>query len=356
MGVLKYLVPGLGDNPFYNAFDKNRGKISGAFGGMVGAGNDPRQALMGFTQGLHHGVDVDTENELIALEQQQKKDAIAKETQQQNYTIAALQKAGRQDLIDRVTGGGMTLADAWTELYKPKPGPIKASEGDVFLDPNTMQPISSIPKAQAPFTLGPNDTQFGPDNKPLAVGQPATKTENVPAGYRANPDGTYSFIPGGPADPATAGKTTEATRRNQELAKVMVPEAVSLLGDGTTMGTFDALSNGLNQAAGSNPLTWGMSSPEYQRAKNSIDTIVASYLYSVSGATATPGEVQRLADSVTPKPFESPASVADKKARLQTFVQTVVEAAKGTPSNVTGLDEQSSGDPELDDLLKQYGD
>lgn len=166
------------------------------------------------------------------------------------------------------------------------------------------------------------------------------KPRDPPAGYQWTPEGRLSFIPGGPADPSTNAKTTEATRRNQQLAKVMIPEAESLLGANGQPGTFDALSNGGDQALGVNifgaqPLS-GMASADYQKAQNSLRTVVASYLYSVSGATATDEEVKRQTDILTPKPFENPASVADKKARLQQMVEAVVEAAQGAPMTLGG--------------------
>lgn len=164
-----------------------------------------------------------------------------------------------------------------------------------------------------------------------------TQPKDAPSGYQWTPDGTLSFIPGGPADPSTNAKTTEATRRNQQLAKVLVPEAESLLGSNGKPGTFDSLSNGGNQFAGginvfgARPLQ-GFTAADYQQAQNSIKTVVASYLYSVSGATATDDEVQRQTDVLTPKPFEAPESIAQKKARLQQMVEAVVEAANGTPT------------------------
>lgn len=40
----------------------------------------------------------------------------------------------------------------------------------------------------------------------------APRTQDAPAGYRYNPDGTLSAIPGGPADPSTIASTTAARR------------------------------------------------------------------------------------------------------------------------------------------------
>lgn len=199
-----------------------------------------------------------------------------------------------------------------------------------------------------PFTLGPGQTRFASDGTPLAaLPAEAPKAPSPPVGYRVGTDGNLQFIPGGPADPATAGKTTEATRRNQQLAKVIDPEVKSLLGpneDGNG-GTFDALTNGWSQGIDAmGPLglaVGGGPSGEYQQAKNSLKTIIASYLYSVSGATANPGEVETQASVLTPRPGEPKTSLDDKKRRIATMVQAVKDAAKGTPIAVD--DNGSSG-------------
>jgi hypothetical protein len=290
--------------------------------------------------------------------------ANAEKKSQKNATVAYFKSKGYTDLVARADAGE-PLANLYTEAVA-RSNPKYEQVGDNLLsiqNGKVSTAWSAPPKPGDPFTLGPGDTRFGPDGTPLAQGQPASKTETVPAGYRANPDGTYSFIPGGPADPSTAGKTTEATRRNQQLATVIEPEVQSLMGDGKNPGTFDALANGWDQArdAGGG-LAMGVGqgpSPAFQQAKNSLKTIIASYLYSVSGATANPGEVETQASVLTPKFGESPAAVADKKRRIQVMVDAVRAAATGTPIDIgspnTPAQTGGSGDPDLDRALQQYG-
>lgn len=132
-------------NPFLDYLGANKGKITNAFAGMVGAGNDPRQALMGWSKGLQHGQSVDEENAILQQQEAEKKAQLDQTVKQQNLTVQALQRAGRQDLVDAVQAGGMTLPDAWQALTAPAPGPIKASAGDVLLDPKTYQPLATVP-------------------------------------------------------------------------------------------------------------------------------------------------------------------------------------------------------------------
>jgi hypothetical protein len=244
---------------------------------------------------------------------QQRSDQQMEEQQRQaqiNQTTEFLREKGYTDLLAAVEGG-MDMGAAWTEALRrgqpqaPKP-PIEV--GGVLVDPVTFQPIFDSRQ---------------PEKPPAA-----------PSGYQWNPDGTQSYVPGGPADPAFANSTkppTESRIRNEMLYKVMEPEAASLLGDPVTGagGTFDALTDLGNQ--GWNGIGAGsvMASPQYQQAQASLKTIIASYLYATSGATANPGEVENQAAILTPRPGESAASIADKKARLAVMVNAVRDAAAG---------------------------
>lgn len=246
----------------------------------------------------------------------------AQEAEKTNRTKAWLAQAF-PDIASQVEAGlpveqGFSLA---LQQMGPKaqPDPIKLSAGDILFDPATQQPIYTAPAQDKP--------------------------KDPPTGYQWEPDGQLQYIPGGPADPSTAGKTTEATRRNQQLAKVIIPEMQTL------DQNWAALSDLKNQAFGAAGVTNGLTTPEYQRAKNSLRTIIASYLYSVSGATANPGEVENQASILTPQVGDSPQAVADKLARVKSMVQAVTDAAQG--GNMPPA--QPQGDGETDSILKKYG-
>lgn len=183
MGLLEMF--GVGDNPFYQAFDQNRGKITNAFAGMVGAGNDPRQALTGWTQGLQHGVNVDTERAIIAKQEAEKQAAIQAETAKQNQTLEWL-KANAPEYADAVANNVMTAGDAWSAVLKAKQpkAPIKAAPGDTFLDPVTYEPISSVPDPKA--TLDANKDSFANEKDLFAQysnSDPVKTYEAVKGGY-----------------------------------------------------------------------------------------------------------------------------------------------------------------------------
>ena len=94
MGLLDMLMPG---NPFSGWLDQNRGKVTGAFSGLAGAGNDPRAALQGWVGGLQHGVSVDQENSIIRQKQAEQQAAIDQQKQEQEQITSWLQQ-NRPDL------------------------------------------------------------------------------------------------------------------------------------------------------------------------------------------------------------------------------------------------------------------
>lgn len=83
------------------------------------------------------------------------------------------------------------------------------STGAVDPVTGTYTPAQSMPKTQSPDSVAAN--------RRAAADAAASREQSdrhfnatqaggkVPAGYRANPDGSMSFIPGGPADPAAGG-------------------------------------------------------------------------------------------------------------------------------------------------------
>ena len=292
-GLGNYINPGVG-----SWIDQRRNALAG-----LGAGLLNGQPGAGVQAGIQADDAYATQQKAEAERQKQIADQQALRSKYADFFT----KQGRADIAQGIADGMVDPATAYWEFVAPKQAdPVKGIE----INGQLVNPITGEPMG---------------DFRTPESGKP----KDAPSGYQWTPEGTLSFVPGGPADPSTNAKTTEATRRNQQLAKVLVPEAQSLLGPN---GTFDALTNGGDQFwSGVNQGTGIGTSPQFQQAQNSIKTVVASYLYSVSGATATDDEVKRQTDVLTPKPFESKQSVAQKKARLQQMVEAVVEAANGTP-------------------------
>ncbi len=169
-----------------------------------------------------------------------------------------------------------------------------------------------------------------------------------PAGYAAGAAPEAAAAPAAPGGPVPQGDgvrvgapvvtgqkaPNEQNIRNRELYSVASKELP------VVEENFDELSKLGNQAAGlGGDTTRWIASPGYQRAFMSLQTIVASYLYSTSGATANPGEVLKQTQVLMPAPLEAAASVADKKARVRQMVDAIKKGAQTTGGGDPGAAE-----------------
>jgi len=104
---------GLGDNPLYQSFDRNRNAFIQGFAGL---GSDPLNPASGFSQGFARGNALDQQ---YALDAQQK----AEQDQVKNNTLEWLKQQGYSDLVAGVEGGGLDMGTAWSEaLRRSQPG------------------------------------------------------------------------------------------------------------------------------------------------------------------------------------------------------------------------------------------
>ncbi|MEP7452820.1 hypothetical protein [Phyllobacterium sp. SB3] len=168
-------------------------------------------------------------------------------------------------------------------------------------------------------------TPQGIFSQPATGGAPTA----LSSGSNAAPQGAVTPAGGQPGMiPLTAGKEkplTEGERKNRSLYSVIKPELV------TVETNFDALADPKNQVLSRLPFSEYATTPEYQKAANSLQTIISSYLYSVSGATATPDEVRKQTDILLPRPGEAAESIANKKLRIRNMVEAVAKTGGMEP-------------------------
>lgn len=298
------------ENPFSQYVADNKQTVRGAFAGF-GQGSNFGAGLGNAAIGAQRGSVADD-----FASQQKAEEAKRQETL--NQTIEYMRSKGYDDLIAGVESGGMDMGAAWTEALRrgqPQAAKPPIEVGGVLVDPVTFQPIFDSRQ---------------PEKPPAA-----------PSGYQWNPDGSQSYVPGGPADPAfaTPKPPTDAERRGAALTSVVDSDAALLLGDGTNPGVFEQLADSGDQfwnagVMGVNPLK-GVSSPEYQKATNAVENIAQSYLYAISGQAAPAAEVEKIVNSITPRPFENPAVLVEKKRRLGEYVDAIRMSA-GNHSSVAG--------------------
>ncbi|TIW72751.1 MAG: hypothetical protein E5V58_13815 [Mesorhizobium sp.] len=227
-----------------------------------------------------------------------------------------------QALNGLMDGGGLTVEQA-QQLAAGKT--ISGPNGELLF----LTPQGVFGQASAGGPAMPVTTKAAPS----AV--PAPEAPSAPASPRAAnppPSENAGILP---LTGAKQKPLNEQQQRDNKLYSVVAPELQIV------EKNFSALSNPSDQALSAIPRgsDFGaeyLKSPEYQRASNSLRTIIASYLYSVSGATAAPAEVENQAAILTPKPGEAKASLDDKLARIRQMVDAIKSGGGSAPAGNAG--------------------
>lgn len=280
------------ENPFTQWVGGNQNFL-GALGSGIAQGQN-------IQSGLAAGAAMIPQAKQLDREAAEKVKAEKLAEQQANATTNWLQ-ANHPDLADAVTAG-MPVSEAWSEAMR------------------RMQPQGGLEP-----TANMRDFQFAQANPGFAEFLNPAKQPSMPTSYQEyllaqeNPEYAKSLSSSSTKPP------TEGERRNNQLATVIGPELDAV------EQKWAALTDAGNQIKGAemNGARPGLAftSPEYQQAINSLSTIVASYLYSVSGATATDAEIKRQVDLLTPKLGESELSTKAKLDRIRTYAKAVTDAA-----------------------------
>lgn len=244
----------------------------------------------------------------------------------------AQQLAAGKTITDPSTGATMFLTPQGIfQQQGQRPAPQQQPYVDLFGDGGANAPAPApvpVPPAAPTPTVAPPAPPTAPATGPVSSTNPGII-------------------------PLTGGKPqkllTEAERKNQSLFSVIKPELQ------VVESNFDALTDPNNQIFAKMPFSEFVTTPEYQQAANSLQTIVSSYLYSVSGATATPDEVKKQTDILTPRPGESKESIQNKKRRIRTMVNAVAQAGSLPAMEEPAATTPPAAAPSIDDLLKKYG-
>jgi hypothetical protein len=220
---------------------------------------------------------------------------------------------------------------AWAQITAPKMTLKETADGvvPVYETPNIPASIRR-PASMAP-AAPPAPSQPA---APPAPSQPAAPTQRTggwgaPApsfGGGGMPPAAPMAAPSGPSVgaplPGTKARPTEAAIRNASIGRVLASE-VPKVGN-----NFKALTDPKGQilsqfGALGNP--W--QSSEYQVAADGLKSSISQVLYSLSGATANPGEVLNQIEVLSPKFGDKPATIAAKLDRFKTLVQSVAAAS-----------------------------
>ena len=303
----------------YKAMQEAQGRPTMMFSGPTGQalGYDQSNAMLPMLQGLdpQRGLPVlmnalgqaQQEKSRRAGEIENRANAIGDRELTYGRTVADREMQHSQQVQDN-TETRLTPQEAAALGYDPKTPIFKKGNGEFV--------IRQDPRAMTPF----QEQSLANDREQMNIArQNASKGAAPPSGYRYKPDGSLEFVPGGPADPAVAGrgtgKPTEDQAKNAQLytlSKQILPQVLD---------NFSSLGGTLN-----NVLSFGgsVTTPEsYKQAENGLNSLVANFLYSTSGATATPDEVKNRAATVRPKMGDSAETIELKKKALNDMVESI---------------------------------
>lgn len=352
---------GQSESPFAQWFEPRRNTIVNGFAGMVGSGNDPRQALSGWTKGMLHGRDVDTENALIAKEEQEKKAALDAETAKQNQTIAWL-KANAPDYADAVANGAMSAADAWTAT-------LKGRQPGAAVDPTTttggraqLAQTWGLSQAEAREYVLTGKLPGGNQTARAGVGQPIfgrNRTTMAIEPFQSMSDGTmvnianpnanpqdYDFDPGIASGARSGGTFDAKTVSNAKAALRGMEQSVTI-----TRQTLSNLRNneqGMNEQFGNImgiPQQMLPVLPQTARANFLVDLEQATGQAFMAAREALKGAGQvtdyegRRAEAAYSK-MEAASRSGDKKKFLEALdeFEQAVEAGYAKLQEVAGVD------------------
>ncbi|WP_426111052.1 hypothetical protein [Massilia sp. PWRC2] len=150
----------------------------------------------------------------------------------------------------------------------------------------------------------------------------------VPAGYRANADGSMSFIPGGPADPAAGGGKAPTEFQGKSAAFGARAEQADKLITGLT-GKYSPSRVNAKMTAEDMPLIGGiagsmanglMSSSE-QQAEQAQRDFVNAVLRQESGAAIGASEFDNAKKQYFPQPNDGPEVIAQKAANRKLAIK-----------------------------------
>lgn len=143
--------------------------------------------------------------------------------------------------------------------------------------------------------------------------------------------------------PKTQVAKTVDQLKNEQLYDVVTPELQTLT---KNWGELGKRQNQIFAAVGETKIPFtnigipkgSVTGTEYQLAETSLSVIAASYIYSVSGATASPDEVKKTVSALMPAFGEGEEQKKAKLDRIKTMVQAIGARAKGGFNEAAPLD------------------
>lgn len=173
----------------------------------------------------------------------------------------------------------------------------------------------------------------------------ANANGKVPSGYRANADGSLSFIPGGPADPAakSAGPATEDERKAagwvsqaenayKNMRKVMFEKDGTTLSKNVAPGMLENTAMGVGMPQAANTLR----SADRQKFVQGASSLSEALLRAATGAGVNESEAKQKIEELTPQYTDKPEVRQQKLDAIPVYLESLKgRAGRALPKGAT---------------------
>lgn len=179
-----------------------------------------------------------------------------------------------------------------------------------------------------------NFVQMRGQNLTDARARESNGAARIPAGYKVNSDGTMSFIPGGPADPAATGGKAPTEFQGKSAGFGARAEQADKIIAGLT-GKYSPARINAKMAAESTPLIGGLAgagansllSGNEQKAEQAQRDFINSILRQESGAAIGASEFDNARKQYFPQPGDGDDVISQKAANRKLAVQGLKNSA-----------------------------
>lgn len=287
---------GLGNyiNPAVGGFiDQRRNALAGLGAGLL-------QGRPG--AGVQEGIQADTAYAVMQREEAERQKAIADQAALRAKYAQQFIEWGKPDIAQAIADGIKDPGEAYWDHITPK-APIKASEGDVFLDPNTLQPVGGVPAATKP-TASMQEYEFAQSQGYTGTFQ-QYETDMKKAGATNIDFNANQGVAAGFADRMASA---DAILSDPKLTPAMTDPVKPLLGATPGVGNY-------------------LVGPEYQMAEQAQRDFVNAILRRESGAVISPSEFENAKRQYFPQPGDSEAVIKQKANNRRIAIEGVQRAA-----------------------------
>ena len=287
------------------------------------------------------------EAEKAAQQRQRDMDLLRRQFQGQFNPQAMLGEGASPDSVLQA----IQLQQAMTPKKKE---PLKAGPGDQFFDPDTYQPLASVPHKPDKPPEPPSAVQeyeyakgqgykgsfqqwdtarrrAGASNTSVTYGAPVAGVDanGNPVFFQPSKEGgAPAIVPGVKPQPPKADKPTESQSKAQAFYDQMAAASRTLEQSKVNMSSLPAQ---LDTMIAGSPLNI-LASSGAQKVRQSQEQWAEAFLRFKTGAASTEAEVKRNVKTFFPQHGDSAAVVEQKRAMRAEAEKSVLQAAQAAPA------------------------